>query len=165
MNMCVFNGKIMLIEKKKNASIILGNSGFTLLNMIFSFSIFMIIVSSTAILIPHLYSISERKTDISPLEWEIFLQQALLELSEGTNLQVEPQRISFTSKSGEIIEYEKYGQLVRRQVDGKGHIICLRNIKNIVFKPIYGGVSLTATSITDSEYHSKLRNFHEIKVN
>lgn len=132
--------------------------------MIFSFSIFIIIVSSTVILIPNLYSISERKADINPLEWEVFLQQILLEMREGTNLKVEPKRISFTAKSGEIIEYEKYGQIIRRQVNGKGHIICLRNIKDIVFKPIYGGVSLNATSITGSEYHSKLRNFYEIKV-
>ncbi|UOK57017.1 ComGF family competence protein [Bacillus sp. CMF21] len=157
------SGKAMRL-RRRNACILLENKGFTFLNMMYSLSIVLIIVSSSAILIPYIYGISDRKNDLNLLEWEVFLQQTVIEMREGTNLSVEPQRISFTSKSGRIIEYEKYGYLIRRQVDGTGHIICLRNVKNIKFEPIAGGASLTVTSMTDNEYRSSLRSFHELKV-
>lgn len=132
--------------------------------MLFSLSIVIIIVSSSAILIPYLYGISERENDLNLLEWEVFQQQILIEMREGTNLIVEPQRISFTSKSGRIIEYEKYGFLIRRQVDGTGHIIGLRNVKTIKFEPIAGGAALMVTSMTDKEYRCSFRNFHELRA-
>ncbi|MDR0138386.1 competence type IV pilus minor pilin ComGF [Metabacillus idriensis] len=155
------NGKARKL-RKRNACILFENKGFTFLNMLFSLSIVVIIVSSSAILIPYLYGISERENDLNLLEWEVFLQQTVIEMREGTNLTVEPQRISFTSKSGRVIEYEKYGFLIRRQVDGTGHIICLRNVKTVKFEPIAGGASLTVTSMTDNEYRFSLRNFHEL---
>ncbi|MCM3597186.1 ComGF family competence protein [Metabacillus idriensis] len=157
------NGKAIKLGKQ-NACILFENKGFTFLNMLFSLSIVVIIVSSSAILIPYFYRISERENDLNLLEWEVFLQQTVIEMREGTNLIVEPERISFTSKSGRIIEYEKYGFLIRRQVDGTGHIICLRNVKTIKFEPIAGGAALTVTSMTDNEYRCSIRNFHELKA-
>ena len=150
-------------RSKRNASILSDHSGFTFLNMLFSFSIFAVISASSALLIPHLYRVSEDKRDINPLEWEIFQQQAAIEFREGTAFKVQDQMLSFTSKTGRSIEFEKYGTMIRRQVNNTGHIICLRHVKDMQFTQIEGGALLTVVSTSGKTYRCTFRGFLGLK--
>ncbi|EIN5665717.1 ComGF family competence protein [Listeria monocytogenes] len=117
------------INWKKNVSFRNGSPAFTLLETILSITIILSISS----LIPLFFQCYNKTIQFSNIdqttEWQLFLIQTRLELEKATNIQIDGNKLSF-SNGKDLITYSKYNDLVRRQVNGKGHEPLLTNAKD-----------------------------------
>ncbi|HHQ0769631.1 TPA: competence type IV pilus minor pilin ComGF [Listeria innocua] len=104
-------------------------SAFTLLETILSITI----VLSISSLIPLFFECYHKTIQLSNLdqtsEWQLFLVQTRLELEKATNIQVNPEKLSFKVNDN-LITYSKYNNILRRQVNGKGHEPLLHKVTN-----------------------------------
>ncbi|HHQ1163018.1 TPA: competence type IV pilus minor pilin ComGF, partial [Listeria innocua] len=62
-------------------------------------------------------------------EWQLFLIQTRLELEKATDIQVNPEKLSFKVNDN-LVTYSKYNNILRRQVNGKGHEPLLHKVTN-----------------------------------
>lgn len=149
-------------KKMKNAKY-LNESGFTLLEMLFAFSIFLIIVS----LLPLSYRIILEdkmiESRIQRLEWEVFISQIKKEVRTSSKVTVFNQ-VLVLEKDGQTIIYERYGTNIRRRVDSKGHEILLQNVSSFKFEKMINGVCLYVTDKYGYEYLVRFRAFIKIEV-
>lgn len=127
-----YQGGIQICAKNKseeNVSFRNGSPAFTLLETILSITIILSISS----LIPLFFQCYNKTIQISNIdqttEWQLFLIQTRLELEKATNIQIDRNKLSF-SNGKDLITYSKYNDLVRRQVNGKGHEPLLTNVKD-----------------------------------
>ncbi|WP_223881847.1 competence type IV pilus minor pilin ComGF [Niallia endozanthoxylica] len=120
----------------------LHNKGFTFIEMILAFSIFLIIVS----LFPLFFQVISQngfvEERIQKMEWEVFIAQVKKEVRMSDSLKIENNRIML--KIGkESIMYERYGTNIRRRVDAAGHEIMLQDIKTVMFEKVIKGVRIS----------------------
>nr|WP_202045013.1 competence type IV pilus minor pilin ComGF [Listeria innocua] len=91
------------------------------------------IVLSISSLIPLFFECYHKTIQLSNLdqtsEWQLFLVQTRLELEKATNIQVNPEKLSFKVNDN-LITYSKYNNILRRQVNGKGHEPLLHKVTN-----------------------------------
>lgn len=113
---------------KKKCCVWINQSGFTLLEAIFSIFILTAIMS----LLPLMYqwfSAIERSVSIEEdFQWNIFLIQLRDELDEVDSGRLGTERI-YLLKNNIPVKYERYKSSVRRQVSGKGHEVVLQNVE------------------------------------
>ncbi|MBC1381062.1 competence type IV pilus minor pilin ComGF [Listeria farberi] len=115
--------------KPKNVRYRKSSSAFTLLETTLS----IIIVLSISSLIPLFFECYHKTIELSNLdqtsEWQLFLMQTRLELEKATNMQVNPEKLSFKINDN-LVTYSKYNNMLRRQVNGKGHEPLLYKVTN-----------------------------------
>ncbi|WP_375379035.1 competence type IV pilus minor pilin ComGF [Listeria swaminathanii] len=120
---------VLKIKQNKNASYRNGSSAFTLLETILSITIILSISS----LIPLFFECYNKTIQLSNIdqttEWQLFLIQTRLELEKASNIQVDGNTLSFNNGKDQIT-YSKYRDLIRRQVNGKGHEPLLTQVKD-----------------------------------
>ncbi|WP_221769058.1 competence type IV pilus minor pilin ComGF [Listeria marthii] len=120
---------VLKINRQKNVSYRNGSSAFTLLETILSITIILSISS----LIPLFFECYNKTIQLSNIdqttEWQLFLIQTRLELEKASNIQVNDNTLSFTN-GNDLITYSKYNDLIRRQVNGRGHEPLLTKIKD-----------------------------------
>ncbi|MBF2455096.1 competence protein ComGF [Listeria seeligeri] len=113
----------------KNVHYRKSTSAFTLLETILSITI----VLSISSLIPLFFECYLKTIQLSNLdqtsEWQLFLVQTRLELEKATNIQVHPEKLSFQVNDN-LVTYSKYNNILRRQVNGKGHEPLLHKVTN-----------------------------------
>ncbi|HBM3485887.1 TPA: competence protein ComGF [Listeria innocua] len=113
----------------KNVHYRKSTSAFTLLETILSITI----VLSISSLIPLFFECYHKTIQLSNLdqtsEWQLFLVQTRLELEKATDIQVNPEKLSFKVNDN-LITYSKYNNILRRQVNGKGHEPLLHKVTN-----------------------------------
>ncbi|HHQ1149363.1 TPA: competence type IV pilus minor pilin ComGF [Listeria innocua] len=113
----------------KNVHYRKSTSAFTLLETILSITI----VLSISSLIPLFFECYHKTIQLSNLdqtsEWQLFLIQTRLELEKATDIQVNPEKLSFKVNDN-LITYSKYNNILRRQVNGKGHEPLLHKVTN-----------------------------------
>ncbi|HBM4072687.1 competence type IV pilus minor pilin ComGF [Listeria innocua] len=113
----------------KNVHYKKSTSAFTLLETILSITI----VLSISSLIPLFFECYHKTIQLSNLdqtsEWQLFLVQTRLELEKATNIQVNPEKLSFKVNDN-LVTYSKYNNILRRQVNGKGHEPLLDKVTN-----------------------------------
>ncbi|EAF5665555.1 competence type IV pilus minor pilin ComGF [Listeria innocua] len=113
----------------KNVHYKKSTSAFTLLETILSITI----VLSISSLIPLFFECYHKTIQLSNLdqtsEWQLFLVQTRLELEKATNIQVNPEKLSFKVNDN-LVTYSKYNNILRRQVNGKGHEPLLHKVTN-----------------------------------
>ncbi|EKY3940029.1 TPA: competence protein ComGF [Listeria innocua] len=113
----------------KNVHYRKSTSAFTLLETILSITI----VLSISSLIPLFFECYHKTIQLSNLdqtsEWQLFLVQTRLELEKATNIQVNPEKLSFKVNDN-LVTYSKYNNILRRQVNGKGHEPLLHKVTN-----------------------------------
>ena len=101
------------------------NEGYTLLEMLIALSIYLFIatflVKAMPLLKHYLFSDHDRQ-----MEWEVFL-----------NLAGPPDGLTrlegYLLNDGRTIQYEQYGTMIRRRVNGEGHEPLLLNVKDVAF--------------------------------
>lgn len=142
----------------------MSKNGFTLIEMLLSFMIFLVIVFSLPLLLKVFDIWTIPKNDFSQLEWQIFTQQSKLEIRESAEIHVDDHQLRFTKFTGEIVTYELYNNKLRRQVNGRGHEILLQNIKSVRFKPKNNGVMIICFDKDNRQYSSLVASLIEIVV-
>lgn len=132
------------------------NRGFTLVEMLFAFSIFSVIVTLLPLMVQLLIQDRPLETRIQRLEWEVFISQMKKEMRMSQKITVVNQRVQL-EKDGQIIIYEKYGTNLRRRVDGKGHEILLQQVAAFQFTRLPNGVFVSVEDFLGNEYQEEIR--------
>lgn len=105
--------------------------GYTLIETILTFTLFLTLASFIPGLFHVLFSV-----DRSPLhqqEISIFFEQADKEIQGSTSAEIKSNTLYLNQPSGKIVSYEQNGRRMIRKVDGKGFEIILLNIDSAEF--------------------------------
>nr|WP_274855758.1 competence type IV pilus minor pilin ComGF [Bacillus methanolicus] len=141
----------------------MNNKGYTMLEMLFAFSIFCLIVSFVPIffkIVIHEESLNRR---LAMMEWEVFVSQVKKEIRMSDRLQISGSKL-FLEKDGKLILYEMYGENLRRRVDFLGHEILLQQVQSIHFQKLQNGVQITVTDKGGTEKTTAILSFIEMEV-
>lgn len=141
----------MLMQTSIKHVKVLNSRGFTLAEVLLSFSIFCLIVSFLPVIVPILIHQHPIEMRIQRLEWEIFISQIKKEIRMSQNISVSSQRLQL-ERDGQLIIYEKYGANLRRRVDNKGHEILLQQVHSFQFERLLNGVSVSVTDLYGNQY-------------
>lgn len=126
-----------------------------MVEMIFAFSIFLIIVSLFPLGLTFLLGNDQVDEKMKRMEWHVFVNQLKKEIRLSEDLTVFDQRM-ILKKQGQTILYEGYGQNLRRRVDSKGHEIVFQGVKAFEFSRIQDGVQLTLTDHFNQRFQISL---------
>ncbi|GAA0602513.1 competence type IV pilus minor pilin ComGF [Virgibacillus siamensis] len=75
-------------------------------------------------------------------------------------IKIQSDAISLHHFNDSIVTFEKYDDLIRRQVDGKGHEVFLREVQNVNFKKVRNGVHVLITTKQGEQYEKTIRIYH-----
>lgn len=131
--------------------IIRNQKGFTLIESLLSLyilsfiSILLIMLLSTL-----LFQTNSKK--LHPFELENFVIQAQSELREANEWGVNNNVIFMTSRHDEHITYSTYNELIRRQVEGRGHEVLLQNVSSFSCEEFDNGIKLNITDINGNKF-------------
>jgi competence protein ComGF len=143
----------------------LGNTkGFTLLEALLTLSIVLIIVSLFPMFIQVFQHDLQKKEGLHMFEWEIFLQQAQMELREARKVEVGANRLLFTGKEGEQITYEKKNGKLRRRVDGSGHETLLQHVDTVSFVAIERGIIIKVMDSSQQVYKRVITHMGTVEM-
>ncbi|WP_430785286.1 competence type IV pilus minor pilin ComGF [Virgibacillus flavescens] len=129
--------------------------GFTLLSMLLTLAILFITVPFLEYVTKSLNNPSNY-TDLSFYQFFHFMRDDILRSNEFI---IENQALSLDATDDTTVTYQKYENLIRRQVDGAGHEVFLRNVSDMSFEKISYGVKVTITTLNGAVYEKKF-NFY-----
>ncbi|WP_231734782.1 competence type IV pilus minor pilin ComGF [Bacillus sp. FJAT-29937] len=136
----------------------MNNKGFTMLEMLYAFSIFLLVVSFFPLFFKYIMGDEQFETRLNRMEWHVFVNQIKKELRLADEIKVSDNRLVLT-KHGQTILYEKHGTNLRRRVDFKGHEIILQQVDSFRFSPIQDGAKLTLSDLYGQNYSVLLYSF------
>ncbi|MGG1069899.1 competence type IV pilus minor pilin ComGF [Priestia megaterium] len=108
--------------------------GFTLVEMLVSFTLFLLIVSFFPIIIPLAKQTYNPDFSMNEMEWEIFVNQLAMEYREAKEVRIHATTLTLKMENNQVITYERYEDKIRRRVDERGHEVVLQHIKNIMYE-------------------------------
>ena len=132
------------------------NGGFTFVEMLLSFSLFLVLTSFVPIGMHMLLEEGLITKDLQKMEWEVFVSQAKKEIRMCDGVFETGDRLSFTM-NGQVVTYEIWGRNLRRQVDGKGHELILHEVKTAAFEPVLQGVRISVVDTFEKSYDVVIR--------
>lgn len=153
--------KIFSRIRLKNVTF-LNNSGFTMLEMLYAFSIFLLIISFFPLSFKYIFQNDPLDARTQTMEWAVFVNQLKKELRLSDGMTVSPNRIVL-SKNGQAILYEVYGTSIRRRVDMKGHEVVLQQVKSVNFEQITDGVKVTVGDSYHQTHSATVHSYIELE--
>ncbi|MDQ0161363.1 competence type IV pilus minor pilin ComGF [Aeribacillus alveayuensis] len=145
--------------KTKFVAILYRNRGFTFANLLISFSIALLILFSFNVLLSYFLKTSVHSKDLHPYEWKVFLITLQKDLKNANQLQVRSNIITYEDIKGRNIMISQYGNVIRYQVEGQGHIVMLQRVKTSHFQQVQHGVSIEIESLKGSFYDAIIRDY------
>ncbi|MBM7363814.1 competence type IV pilus minor pilin ComGF [Priestia taiwanensis] len=142
----------------------MNTKGFTLLESLLALSITIVIVSLLPLFIQLLHNDFQKKEGLHMFEWEIFLQQAQMELRGSQKVTVSTNDLLFIGKEGERIMYEKKNGKLRRRVNGAGHEVLLQHVDTIRFIPIEQGIIIKVVDTTKHVYKRVITHMGTVEM-
>lgn len=115
------DGYAYMILKDKN--------GFTMIEQIFTLMIILMLLPIVQLLILYVHS----PTDKFNVEMNDAANAIFQMVLSGYDVNVVDNRLRFKNQNNQTVLIEKYNQLIRRRVDGEGHEIISRDIKQLIF--------------------------------
>lgn len=130
------------------------SKGYTLLEILIAFSIYLLIASFLVKAVPLLkHCLYSDKTP--EMEWELFLNQAKMEIRSSEKLWIEKGTL-YLLNDGRTIQYEQYGTMMRRRVDREGHEPLLLNVNDVAFFVDGKWLEIRAHSYTGKKFIEKI---------
>ncbi|WP_077320852.1 competence type IV pilus minor pilin ComGF [Virgibacillus proomii] len=126
--------------------------GFTFITTLLMMGILVISLPFLSYLIQVVTERSDQ-SELSVGQFFLFMRN---EVMQAKQLQVYPNKLKLTAKDGATASFELYQQLIRRQVDGKGHEIYLRDIQRLQFISLPYGVRLMVTTIEGEQFEKEI---------
>ncbi|WP_199425702.1 competence type IV pilus minor pilin ComGF [Thermaerobacillus caldiproteolyticus] len=139
------------------------NQGFTFIEMIMTLSIVLLVVAFLPSLLDIHWLKSERGSS-QRLEWQLFVQQLKNEVRESRQLECNGTTLILYKQAGEQVSFEKYGQSLRRRVNGRGNEIVLQSISNVQYEATNNGVRVAMTTTEGKRYEAFVTTFFPIQV-
>jgi competence protein ComGF len=146
----------MLLERQKAFVTRRKDNGFTMIEMLFSLVIFMMISLLAVQIFSVMHTNLLKKNQINLKEWEMFSMQMQNEIRNSTDQSVVDNKL-YVVVNGSLATIEYYQNMVRRQVEGRGHEIMLQNVSDFQVKQ---EGTYIVVQVTDAEGHQYNRKFH-----
>lgn len=132
----------------------IGQNGHTLLEMLLVIFILLTLTITFPQLFKVLTSWSIKSSSLHQFEWEIAISQLTMDIRETNEIEIENERLIL--RSGEVVLYEQYGQVLRRRVNHLGHEIILQNIQSVQFYHIQDGIKVEVEDLEGKKYERKI---------
>jgi competence protein ComGF len=129
--------------------------GFTFYSLLFTLAVIIMCIPLYGAIIKTIKD-NSYYDEISIQQVFYFIQQDVI---QAINYHVEDKKIYLTLIDGDTVTIEQYGDVVRRQVDGKGHEIYLRDIQDFHVRSLDYGFKLSITSF-EGEHYEKTITFY-----
>ncbi len=127
--------------------------GFTLVEMLVTFSMMLVILSFISPFLSVLFRSNDEQ--FNQLEWQIFIQQMKMEIREAKEITVSTNHsVSFVNAAGDIVSFEKYTDKMRRRVNRKGHEVLLQNISSVTFELKTNGYLISVLTVDGDNYQA-----------
>lgn len=149
--------RIGLILKKTFANC-LNEHAFTLVEMLFAFFIFTMIIFLISPVFSIMLQQNDRQRRLQMMEWEVFCSQIKKEIRMSTKAQVVNNRLFLTEDTGTIV-FEKYENILRRRVNNTGHEVLLQNISDVNFTLMPNTVIVTVRDLQQRQYIVNVYSF------
>lgn len=136
-------------------------NGFTLIEALLSLACFLIIVSFIPLMFKVISvneNIDERKQKI---EWLVFIQQLKKEVRIAEEVSLDNRGELMLLIDNQFISYEKYGDKLRRRVNGTGHEVVLQKLQSVQFEVTEDNMTIVYRNIFQKEYRS---SFYQMKI-
>ncbi|MGP9042360.1 prepilin-type N-terminal cleavage/methylation domain-containing protein [Cytobacillus kochii] len=136
-------------------------NGFTLIEALITLACFLIIVSFMPLVFKVISvneNIDERKQKI---EWLVFIQQLKKEVRVAEKISLDNRGVLILLIDNQSISYEKYGDKLRRRVNGAGHEVVLQKLQSVQFEVKEDNMVLIYKNIFQKEYRS---SFYQMKI-
>lgn len=137
--------KMPFIKRNKNAKG-LNEHGFTMLEMLFAFSIFCVISTFLPIMFQIIFSSHSMEARIQNMEWELFVNQFKKEIQAGESVEVVNGQLRIIN-GVDRSTFQKYQDILRKQVNGTGHEVVLQNVKSVSFSKNGQSVAIVVETI------------------
>jgi competence protein ComGF len=128
------------------------DKGFTLLEALIALGILMLIVSTIPLLLTPLKE--EPKAEAVSIRQGLYFIS--LEIYKGNNIQAAEGKLFIQTQQGQTAVFEKYKNMIRRQVDGKGHEVYLHRIQDWKVTQHGDTIVITIKANKDEVYEKRL---------
>ena len=129
----------------------LNEKGFTLIEALIAFSIFLTIIFFTTPVFQISLNNKDAEKNLQAMEWEVFSSQIKKEIRLSTRAELLSNRLILT-KDSETIQYEKYGTSLRRRVNSTGHEVILQNVAQHSFTISNNSVNIKVIDLWGRDY-------------
>lgn len=144
-------------EKKRGfvCMVLTNERGYTFLHTIFA----LLIITVTFPVLIYLFQIIEVKSDendLSVMQFFIILRNHILTAESTSAL---GNTFYFHLETGETVTIEQYDDVIRRQVNGLGHEIYLRNVQQFTLEPLDYGTKVYVTTLEGKTYEKIVAHY------
>lgn len=156
----VQDGKIIKEERRKFAYTELwtNSAGFTLIELLITLTIVTMTLPLLSVFFLHFTASPKMKEDVSVQQFFIFLRNDAMTASRVYS---ENNKMFFVLANEEVAKIEQYQQVIRRQVDGKGHEIYLRDITSFSVQDVSFGSKVSVTTTQGETYEKTIAHYYE----
>jgi competence protein ComGF len=152
---------MLYLQKQRNA-LPLSEQGFTLLEVMFAFSIFTTIVFFLTPVLQIILNNEKSEVRLQEMEWEVFCSQVKKEIRSVSKAEVVSGRLVL-SNNNETIYYEKLGTNLRRRVNSSGHEVLLQNVVDVTFFRLKNAVKINVKDSWGHDYSVIIHSYIDWK--
>jgi len=133
-------------------------AGFILTEMLVALSLFLVFCAFFPLALK--ITVEERiiSSSLRSLEWDVFLHQLKKEVRFAKSVRVTDHKLNL-SINEENIQYELYGNKIRRRVNGTGHEVCLQEVVTVKFEAVQNGVKIAVTDSLQNKRNAAVYSF------
>lgn len=128
------------------------SAGYSMISMLFTISIIFISLPFITYLLSSL-SYTSHQEAVSVNQFFLYVRDDLI---ESEKYEMGQHTISYELENGDNASITQYQNLVRRQVQGKGHEIYLKNVQQLSFKPVTYGLRVSVRTLQGELYEKTL---------
>ncbi|QOY36100.1 competence type IV pilus minor pilin ComGF [Anaerobacillus isosaccharinicus] len=137
------------------------NKGFTLIEVLIAFSIFLILAS----LFPQFIKlISYEAKSIHHLETSIFFQQLSSDVQKSANIYVENNTLYLLQGNNDVVTYGYFQKRIRRQVNNKGQEMVLQNVADVTFSSWVNGIDVLILDLYNQIHQKRITHLISLEV-
>ncbi|SEL71650.1 competence protein ComGF [Alkalibacterium putridalgicola] len=138
------------------------DDGFSLLEVIITLSILSSCVLLFSFAISQIQTTRSQIKDERQIEWHLFINQLEYELQDSGNVTASRNKVSFDIYDPEdqrikTVSYERYFQIIRRQVGSLGHQPILLEVSAAEFSLLEETLTIQVECNNGEEYSAKFR--------
>lgn len=138
------------------------DDGFSLLEVIITLSILSSCVLLFSFAISQIQTTRSHIKDERQIEWHLFINQLEYELQDSRNVTTSRNKVSFDIYDPEdqrikTVSYERYFQIIRRQVGSLGHQPILLEVSSAEFSLLEETLTIQVEFNNGEEYNAKFR--------
>ena len=138
------------------------DQGFSLLEVVITLSIVSSCVLFFSFAIVQIGSTRAAVKDDRQIEWHLFVNQLAYELAESDEVSAGRERLTLKKVNAktqreEIVTYERYLRLIRRQVDARGHQPILLEVSSVHFSLNEQVLTIRVVFTNNESYSASLK--------